>query len=242
LQRDTFGDRDGVSIILASGKHPCKFPKGLLWKNFDLFREQLESSPHGALCEETLELPGVQREMFDLAIQFAICKSIQLNKSQAKRKSDEITSMLEFVLLAIKIGLSGPGYSIAARLKDILVNQRNALQGRHIETAYTLKKGHPIRKVVVQSLARAYFAFKEPATSRQTQVYRKGEGDNARRNAFSGERFIVQDQLDSLDEFNRELSDEAMNILRNRNDHYSRSGKTHRISYTDPLSGENFSL
>jgi hypothetical protein len=190
----------------------------------------------------TIKLSDVQPEIFDLAIQFAICKTIQLNRSQARTKSAEITSMLDLVLLAIKIGLPGAGYGIAARLKDILIDQRNALQGSHIETAYTLKKGHPIRKVIVKSLARAYFVFQEPPTSRKAQVYRKGEGDNARRNAFSGERFIVQDQLDSLDEFKRELSDATMDILHNRNDCSSRSGKTHRISYTDPLSGENFSL
>jgi hypothetical protein len=148
--------------------------------------------------------------------------------------------MLELVLLATKIGQSGPGYGIAVRLKYILINQRNALQASHIEIAYMLKKGHPIRKVFVQSLARAYFVFKEPPIPKTAQIYRNGEGDNARRNAFSGERFIFQDQLDSLDEFNRELSDAAMGILHHRNDHYSRSGKTHKISYTDPLSGRKF--
>jgi hypothetical protein len=209
---------------------------------FDFFKEQLELSPSDALDEEIIEIRDVSREMFDLAIQFAICKSVELSKPNTRSRSVEITSMLDLVFVAIRLGLSGLGYGMAVRLKNVLIDKRNALQGSHIERAYRLNRGHPIREVIVQSLGRAYFTFQDSPTSGKTPIYSKGEGDNARRNAFSGERFLFQDQLDNLDEFKRELEGEVISTLKHRTDIRSRSGKTHKISYTDPLSGEIFTL
>jgi hypothetical protein len=124
-----------------------------------------------------------------------------------------------------------------------LIHQRNALQGIHIETAYdTPNAGHPIRKVIVESLARAYFSFQQDPLAKKVPVYKRGEGDAARRNAFGGHQFIFQDQLDNIAEFKNELNEEAMMIMQNRTQIFSRSGKTSRTSYTDPLSGENFTL
>jgi hypothetical protein len=242
--RNTFSESVGISIALKGGKHPCKFPNGLLSRNFSFFKEQLNSAPletTGDPSQETMDLLDVDRETFDLAIQMAICKSFQLNQAQSRTRSTEITTLLGLILLANKLALSGAGHIIAAHLKGILLDRRNALQGSHIETAYTLNKGHPIRKVIVQSLGRAYFILKQGPASKKP-VYRKGEGDNARRNAFDGERFMFQDQLDSIDDFNIELSTQIIDILHNRNEVTSRSGKTRTITYTDPLSEEDFTL
>jgi hypothetical protein len=192
--------------------------------------------------EEAINLPDVDRAAFDLTIQLAITKSFRLQRGKCKTRSTEITALLELVSLATRLGCSGASWIVAARLKETLMDRRSSLQGSHIETAYTLGKGHPIRKVIVQSLGRAYFVMREECTLRTAQLYRRGEGDSARRSAFGGERFMFQDQLESIEAFNSELSAQAIDILRDRNIITSRSGKTRTITYTDPLSGEEFSL
>lgn len=243
--RNNFGESRGIQIVLKSGQHPCRFPKGLLSRHFRFCSEQLKTTPSESTAEpreETIDLPDVDREVFDLAIQLAITKSFQLLKAQSKTRSTEITAVLELATLTSRLGLSGAGCIIVARLKEALLDRRNSLQGKHIEMAYTLKKGHPIRKVIVQSLGRAYFILRQPPESKKRQLYRRGEGDNARRNAFGAERFMFQDQLDSIDDFNLELSTQAIDIMHDRNELISRSGKTRTITYTDPLSEEEFSL
>lgn len=233
----------GLSVTLADGTHPCKFPKGLLGRHFGLLREQSDSASPKETSEpgeKNIDLPDVEREAFDLAVQFAACRSFQLNDAHSRTKSTKITTMLELVLLGEKLGLPGVGQGVAARLKQILISQRNALEGCHIETAYAhLEHGHPIRRVIVESLARAHLTFREDPSERKAPLYKRGEGDAARRNAFGGNRFIFQDQLDSLDEFNRELDKQAMAIMRNRTTTSTRSGKTTNTFY-DPLSGEKF--
>ncbi|KAE9381426.1 hypothetical protein N431DRAFT_505950 [Stipitochalara longipes BDJ] len=233
---NTFGENGGISVTLAGGDHPCKFSKGLLCRHFTTIREQFSDET------TTIDLPDVSRGLFDLVIQLAITKSVRLHESQYKTRSTEITALIELVILATRLELPGAGYIIAARLKEILINKRDALQGSHIEMAYTLKKGHPIRKVIVQSLGRAHFTLQQGPPSKKAQVYRRGEGDNARRSAFGGDRFLFQDQIDSIDDFNLELSRQAVDILHDRNVNMSRSGKTRTITYTDPLSEEDFSL
>lgn len=245
--RNIFGESGGISITLASGNHPCKFPKSVLCRHFKFFEMQLnqQPAPMEVACdgaEVTLELLDVDRAIFDLAIQLAITKSLRLHSSQSRTRSIEITALLELVVLATRLGLSGAGHILAARLKEILVDRRNALQGSHIESAYTLKRGHPIRKVIVQSLGRAYLVLREGRMSKKAQLYRTGEGDNARRSAFGGERFMFQDQLDSILEFNSELSTQVIDIIHDRNEIMSRSGKTRTITYTDPLTEDEFSL
>jgi hypothetical protein len=240
---NTFGESGGIQIALKSGYHPCKFPKGLLSSHFSIFREQLTPTPSELIeepREETIDLQDIDREVFDLAIQLAITKSFQL--PQSRTRSSQIAVLLELVILTTRLGLFGAEWNIAARLKEVLLDRRNALQGYHIETAYTLKKGHPIRKVIVQSLGRAYLIFKQPLEMKKSQVYRSGEGDNARRNAFGIERFLFQNQLDNIDDFNLELSTQVIDIIHDRSEVMSRSGKTRKITYTDPLSEEEFSL
>lgn len=244
LFRNTFGESGGISISLKNGKHPCKFPRGLLSRHFNFFKERFNlptMEATGDPTAETVELPDVERRIFDLAIQMAITKSFQPHNSQTRTKKMEITTLLQLVILGTRLGFSGAGHIAATRLKEILMDRRNALQESHIETAYTLGKGHPIRKVIVQSLGRAYFILKQGRASKK-QVYRRGEADNARRNAFDGDKFIFQDQLDTIDDFNLELSIQAIDILHDRNEITSRSGKTRTITYTDPLSEESFSL
>jgi len=132
---------------------------------------------------------------------------------------------------------------IAARLKEVLIDKRNALHGHHIETAYTLRKGHPIRTIIVQSLGRAYFLLKQSSPSKRAQVYGRGEGDNARRSAFGGDRFIFQDQIDSIDDFAQELKNQQIEMHQGRTEIKTlRSGKLRKTTYTDPLTEEEFSL
>ena len=244
LFRNTFGESDGISISLKNGRHPCKFPRGLLSHHFNFFKERFNLptvEATGIPTAETVELPDVERRIFDLAIQMAITKSFQPHISQTRTRTIEITTLLQLVILGTRLGFSGAGHIAATRVKEILMDRRNALQGSHIETAYSLGKDHPIRKVIVQSLGRAYFILKQGRASKKP-VYRRGEADNARRNAFDGDRFIFQDQLDTIDDFNLELSIQAIDILHDRNEITSRSGKTRTITYTDPLSEETFSL
>ncbi len=244
LFRNTFGESGGISIFLKNGKHPCKFPRGLLSRHFNLFKERFNLptvEANGDPIADSVELLDVERGLFDLAIQMAITKSFQLHYSQSRSVTLEITTLLQLVILGTRLGFSEAGHIAATRLKKILIDRRNALHGSHIKTAYTLGKGHPIRKVIVQSLGRAYFILKQGRPSKKP-VYRRGEADNARCNAFACDRFIFQDQLDTIDDFNVELSIQAIDILHDRNETTSRSGKTRTITYTDPLSTESFSL
>lgn len=144
--------------------------------------------------------------------------------------------MIELALLSVRLGLENTEICIATQLREVLLYNRDALKGSNIEKAYTLREGHPIRKVIVQALARIYLMSEKSSMPYQAPVYDDSEENAARRHAFGRDGLIFQHQIDTIEAFSNELSKEALDIFLCRTEGIkSAKAKSTLIKLTDPL-------
>jgi hypothetical protein len=106
--------------------------------------------------DDTIKLPDVDPDLFDLAIQCLVAKDIALQPNLARTSIEEITIILNLAFLIIKLGFPDLGEATVCQLKKILINERKALRVQHIRRAYTLPAGHPIRYLFCQAVVREY--------------------------------------------------------------------------------------
>jgi hypothetical protein len=176
-----------------------------------------------------------------------VCKKVQLEVSQFPTHSTKISALLDVVLFSITIGLPGPGWALALAMKELLIEQQDALKPAHIRTAYTLREDHPIRKLFVQAAVRPYLEHREDDHSRIGPDYDDSEDeaiDNARRNA-SGHKFVFDKEKKNIHRFAFDLYDNADKVWRKRDS--VRTGKRRGItSFTNrvtcPLTGDRFTI
>lgn len=206
---------DGLSIKLATGVHPCKFPKAMLCTRFPFFKDKLASNNSK---EVFVELVDVSQEIFDLVMQLAILKSFQLRKIESKTPKTELTAIIQLAQLAFCLGLADREEFLDIRVKELLVHGRSDLQASHIVEAYKLAKNHPICRTIVQSQAQFYFMHQNQLSMHGDEnVYAKDEPNAGRRVAsIAEERYRFQDQIDDIGEFGVELLREALQIWHNR--------------------------
>jgi hypothetical protein len=154
---------NGFLIVLDDGVYPSNIPKAVL-DNFMFFRDQFGANVTETLPLAPITLRDVRADILDLAIQYSVCKRFKLAPAQRRNISSEISTVLDLVVLASRLGLQGSESDLTAYLKRVLLRNRDwdrdELKGQHIRTAYTLAEGHPIRRLFAQAVVRSYAEFR----------------------------------------------------------------------------------
>jgi len=160
--RKYFSQTNGILIVLDDGVYPSNIPKAVL-DNFMGFRDKFGANMTETLPLAPITLRDVRADIFDLAIQYSVCKRFKLAPAQRRNISNEISTVLDLVVLASKLGFQGSESDLAAHLKRVLVRNRDwdrdELECSHVRTAYTLPEGHPVRRLFAQALARSWGEF-----------------------------------------------------------------------------------
>ena len=141
------------------------------------------------------------------------------------------------------LGILDPGKRMAEYIRDILLHDREALKGHHIDTAFnSFPQGHCIRALFVRAALRLFMLHHSPDMSRDIdhQVVIDSALGPARINALYGDQFIYQSQVDKFPDFETRLLKEQNLALKTRVVTTSNSGKTSWVHYRDPLTDQMF--
>ena len=104
----------------------------------------------------TLKLPDINLDMFELALQCLVTKSISLAPNAQRSISDEISIILDIFEVSKKLGFPAPGEPVINLLRHILIQKRGALKCKHIFKAYTLGHKHPVQKLFTEAVIQHY--------------------------------------------------------------------------------------
>ena len=128
----------------------------MLAENSSYFKDLFEQQANAEAYDDTLKLPDVNPDLFDLAVQCLVTKTIALQADVARSASQEISILLDLVFLMLKFGFPDPGEAAVSHMRGVLINKRTALKNQHIRRAYTLPDGHPVCDLFCQAVVRQY--------------------------------------------------------------------------------------
>ncbi|KAH6709543.1 hypothetical protein BKA61DRAFT_696236 [Leptodontidium sp. MPI-SDFR-AT-0119] len=243
----------GIQIELDSGIHPCHLPENAL-RRVPGFRAWLAANPLRSGVERIMKVSEVSLEIFNLAMQWAVCSVGQLTRVQRKSKASEITAFIDLAIFASKvnIGLGKENGAFMTKLKAILIKYQGALQGSHVRKAFeNLRTGHQIRKLFIQASLRPYVEFHNAGEN----LMETGESDSesidegrlnpAQRAAYRKDRFCYHSEFKQIEDYQNELLKEFHRVWWARNSQDQKYGKKHFChitTLTDPLTGERFEV
>jgi hypothetical protein len=234
-------------------------PKKILYENSSFFNDHYDTVEAEDWKDDTVKLPDVDPQLFDLAIQCLVSKDFTLEPDPVRSKSSEITILLDLMSLAAMLGLPDPSEPINKQLRDILINDRRALRRMHIRKAFRLDDKHGIQELFVKAVVREYMQTRSSRlNSDEIDTEDTGDTDDddddeeryrdGAHRAFQAKyRFSFQKELSTIRAFKHQLLEEQDNVLNSGKKFVARSGTRLRnviysTKYADPLDGELFTL
>ena len=241
-----FGESNGVLVILDSGKIPYRIPKKVLYDSSQFFKAAIDSATAQDLAENGIRVQGASLSTFNLAMQWIGCKKIRLEHSQCRSKASELTAVMELVQLGVMLGIRDIGQNMVERLREIIIEDRDALKGHHIRCAFALGPGHGIRTLFINACVRLLIEFRGDGKSGSDPGYdddEEEEVDAARLGAFAPLRFRFQAEMDVIEDFERNLLRAVQHTLATREMVRVQRNKTMFTAwFEDPLTEERFTL
>jgi len=241
---------DEYQIQLDSGLHPCRFPKNSLERYSDYFNHLFLTTKPSA--DKPIEVPGIRREAFDLAIQWACCKQFTINASQCNSTTEEITAILNMVLgaeaLDIELGLhESPDHNILTKLKELLIESRKGFEGglqpAHIRMVWLdMNATSPIRRLFAKFLVPSWFEFRYPLHHIDTEDEDDDEDDPFGR--YTGDNYLFRQVMKEIPEFRLAIYDAFERFWWNReiNTTGPRNRTTSKTKLRDPLTGDEIRI
>ncbi|KAF8863304.1 hypothetical protein BDZ45DRAFT_685928 [Acephala macrosclerotiorum] len=173
----------GPEVVVSVQGEDFTLPKGLLSYNSPYF----DCAFNGAFQEATeqkLSMSDCSRDTFKLVIQWIYTSKITLDEVaqnqglfvpdntaatqdarinpkiiKVEQMSQNVTRLLDFLMVADKIQLLGPFDSVVEMMKQIIVPDRSALLATHIRAATNLPSGHGARKLFGKACVKDYLEF-----------------------------------------------------------------------------------
>jgi hypothetical protein len=224
-----------------------KIPKDILCNSSKYFRNHYRSMERKGKCDiNTVRIPDVNPELFDLAMQYTVTKSIMLKHGTTN--SVEIKVSLDLIFSMLQLGLPDPSKLLAERIRKLLIEARQALKPKHVQRAYNLRKGHPMRQLFVQASIKEYMTLLTSGPKYGNIRPADDISDHedmcaANYAAFSAGRFRFQKELENISEFEIEVLKEQDRVLKSGEKiPQPRKKSTAVTTYTDPLDGSQFYL
>lgn len=191
--RKIYDAQGKIQAVFDNGvKHPCTFPKSVI-QNFTALQKEL-AALSAESAEPSISVPGIDSATWDLAIQWIVCSDIQVDTTQCMTGADELSAILKLIKFAVKLGLdlhlTSPTSSIMLRIKKILTASRDSLRARHVNFAYSLPRGHPLREIFVKATFRPWLEFRYHPTddSDDGGSDPQLEGENTATQSFFGKK------------------------------------------------------
>ncbi|CZS94694.1 hypothetical protein WAI453_013367 [Rhynchosporium graminicola] len=247
----------GIQIELDSGVHPCKIADNFL-RYIPGFRIWLDENPARAGVDRTLKVSEVSLETFNLAMQWAVCSTGRLTRTQRRSKTIEVTAFVDLAIFAstVNLSLGKASATFMTKLKALLVKHRDALKGVHIAKAFkNLEPGHQVCNLLVQASIRPYAEFQNSGDDRNmiagsgSESESESESDadlnSAQRAAYRRARFCFNSELKKFEVYRTQLLDEFHHVWWGRINHNYKHSRKHlcsRTSLTDPLTDESFEI
>ncbi|TGO65862.1 hypothetical protein BOTNAR_0074g00350 [Botryotinia narcissicola] len=115
-------------------------------------------------------LLDIESHSFDALIQYMVCRNVSFGSRGSQ--TQEITSIVNFILLADDIKVAGPATTMLPVLERLLKEERKGpfpstiLKGDHVEKVFsTLGASHPISKLFIRASVRPFLCHKIDNTS-----------------------------------------------------------------------------
>lgn len=187
----------------------------------------------------------IDADSFDLLHQWMVCRDVSPDGLGLAKK--QITSMIDLALLAETLQIPGASTSMSRKIKQLLGQDRNCLRGYHIEKAYELPKGNPVRGIIVKALARKYLVRKDSNHDLSDDSDSDGPHVSAAHRAYfaaacrkKGFQFRFRKQMDEIQDFFLELNKEVDSMLNKAEDR--KVGRSTKRIFRDPLDDSEFSM
>jgi hypothetical protein len=182
------------------------FTKKLLSKHFQKLERFFASE---VKLDDRYTIDNQSQETFNLLLQWAVTRHIQVDPAKHQTKASEITAILKMFNMAIKMDmkeLAALEGSIVKILTDILTEERTALKEEHIQFGYdNFVAGHLIKDVFVKAAVRAKIEFRrdvrDQGMSQQQDIRTHMLLDGARKAAWEGNSFVFASAEKEFEEF-----------------------------------------
>jgi hypothetical protein len=186
------------------------FTKKLLSKHFQKLEKFFASE---VKLDDQYIIDNQSEETFNLLLQWAVTRSIQLDSAKHQTKASQISAILKMVKMAVDMDmkeLAALETQMVELLTEILKEQRKALKGEHIQFAYAnLKPGHLIQDVFVRAAVLPRIEFKtnvlDQGLERQ-DIRAHMLPDGARKTAWGGNNsFRFAKEMEEIADFELQL-------------------------------------
>lgn len=174
LYRTTFSvlcqqNSANLTIVHLSGSESRSVPTQLICDNSTYLKNMIDLTGDGDVPKK-IDLLHVEPGLFDALIQYMVCRDVSFNSRLSQ--TQKITSIVNFIVLAKELEVSGPATAMLLTLESMLKQERNGpsppniLKGDHIQKIFsTLEFGHPIQKLFVRASVRPFLEYRIDNTS-----------------------------------------------------------------------------
>ena len=174
LYRTTFSvlcqqNSANLTIINLSGSESRSVPTQLICDNSTYLKNMIDLTGDGDVPKK-IDLLHVEPGLFDALIQYMVCRDVSFNSRLSQ--TQKITSIVNFIVLAKELEVSGPATAMLPTLESMLKQERNGpsppniLKGDHIQKIFsTLEVGHSIQKLFVRASVRPFLEYRIDNTS-----------------------------------------------------------------------------
>ena len=135
-----------------------------------------------------MELKECTAATFSMVVQWTYTGLVNPPHGQPETIAKELDNLIDFLVLADRIDLLGTFEGFVKTIRSYIIKNRSILKGEHIQLGFSLPKGHPLRKTLIDACM-APFAFY------MTGLYQK-------QNLL---RFDFEKEMNELDEFAADL-------------------------------------
>ena len=136
--------------------------------------------------------------MFDLAIQHAVTRKINLEPNCQRRRIDDITILIDLVHLCLKYQFPDPSEVVEKTLHAMLIQKRSLLKNIHIRKIYDLPKNNTLKKLAAKAVVQHFMKTnkskqdEEPAyESDDDEELREGEVVEKYNHSFRYEKTLL---------------------------------------------------
>ena len=243
--RHTYPQTSGVTLYLGKDGLDLRnnVPAKVLSHHFNNLRHAIEAATmRDGPSEIKIELPYINADIFDLAMQYFVCGNITVAKNASNEEL--ISTMLELIVAATLLDapkLGALNGKMGIKIMSILGRDYLALKGQHIREAYAMKQNaFFIRDVFISVAAKRFVLDKDDHIDSDFEDDEDVGMSSARRMAYSGSGFVFYSEMRDIREFEEAVWKRARKCLAGREKVIirARRGNAPEISkvvFTDPL-------
>lgn len=211
--------------------------------NSEYLKNLINSTGNRNATVNEIKLQDVEPTLFDAIIQYMVCRNVsfgpQFNEIQ------EITTMVNFLVLAEKLKVAGPATMLLKPLRALLRKDRKNpcpmyLKVGHVHKLFSnTQDPHPIRSFFVDASVKPFMRDKNAEGSPDdSSEYLEVSEDNVEfRNQPAHRAWRLNKDFEGA------LIAKVAEALRNRRVAFaSRNARTEKVYFTDPLDDEQFTL